>query len=324
MRTTRRHAPTAILLLCLAPACSKGDKPDAFVQASLKAASGEPQALWNALPKSYQEQGKALVVEFAGKMNEQLWNDGFGILQKATKVLVTKKDFVLGYPALASAPVKVEDVAKGADPAIRTLDRLVHSDLATLEGLKKLDIERFLAGPVAASTADLTQAFEVAAAASRSPDMPGLLGKVKSAKVTVESTEGDSAKVKVEVEGEKPETLEMVKVEGKWIPRELAQAWPAAIAKAHAEIAQIKIEPEMVAQFTAMKGPVDATLTGLLAAKTQAEFNAQVDGLLGGLIGGRSRPQIAQASPDDSAPAPAPKKAAKAPATAAKKAKKRH
>ena len=287
MRSVRYFAGAIAVPLVFAVACSKGEKPDAFVTATAKAVAGEPQAIYDALPASYQKDVNDVVAAFAAKVPDKAWDDAFGVLGKTVKVLETKKEFVLGHPALKGM-VKPEDVAKGWDPAVHTVSTLVNSDIKTVAGLKKLDMRAYLAGPIASIMNDLEKAADVASGAmpgKGAPKLSELRAKAKSMKTTIVKEEGDKATIKIEVEGEKEEITEMVKVEGKWIPKELADAWPKGIAEAKATIEKIKVEPAMLVQFNAMKGVLDPALDGLLAAKTQDEFNAQIDGVMKGVMG---------------------------------------
>ncbi|MBI3178222.1 MAG: hypothetical protein HYZ27_01090, partial [Deltaproteobacteria bacterium] len=214
MKLVRNVWTIAALALVGLAACKSEEKPDAFIQATLKAVEGEPQAVWNALPASYQKDVNDLLAQFGGKMHPQIWNDGFALAQKVVTVLEKKREFILAHPTVAQL-VKKEDVDTGWEPTVRVLSHLVNSDLNTLDGVKSLDVEKFLGSTVADVMDDVEKAGAVAAKAAPmrgAPNVSDLRSKLKTAKVSVESVEGDTAKVKIEVEGEKPEIQEMVKV----------------------------------------------------------------------------------------------------------------
>ncbi len=319
MRILRQWvAPLAVPLFAVSlGACSGGDKPDAFVQAGLQAANGKPRALWDALPAGYQKDTTDVIGAFAAKVPEQPYNDGFVIAGKVVKVLETKKAFVLGHPALQGGPVKAEDVGKGWDPAVRILSTVVNSDLKTVQSLKTLDVGKFMEGPVAAIVKDaiaLTEAVGTAIPAQGAQKLADLKSKLKDVKVTVESKTDDKASVKVEGPGEAPSVEEMVKVEGKWVPKELVDEWPTAVAGAKAAISTIEVDPAMVVQFNAMKGAVEPVLDGLLAADSQEAFNAQVDALMKGVMGGGPRSRAMADARDEALPPDAVPEAEAAPA----------
>lgn len=322
MRDSIKWAAFAALTLT---ACSRGDKPDTFIQATLKAAAGEPVAVWQALPPSYQKDVNDVVGAFAAKVPEQPYNDGFVIAGKVVKVLETKKTFVLGHPALKSGPINAEGLAKAWDPAVHFLSTLVNSDIKTVAGLKAFDMAKFLQGPATVLIKDGLALAESAGDAipnKGAAKLTEMKEKLKGAKITIESAADDKATVKVEIPNEKTESTEMVKVEGKWLPKEMVDSWPSAIAGAKASISTIEVPPEMIVQFNAMKGAVDPVLDGLLAADSQDGFNAQVETLMKGLMGGRggaAEPPPPAPEPEMDAPAaePSPTAAAKS------KAKKR-
>jgi hypothetical protein len=116
------------------------------------------------------------------------------------------------------------------------------------------------------------------------------------AAATLVSTEGDSAVVKMtppegckNPEGTACETkdLKMVKVEGKWIPADMAANWAAGIADAKAKVAMM--DPSQIAaqkpQIMAMMAMVDGALTQIANASTQEEFNAAIGGIMGMVAG---------------------------------------
>lgn len=314
MQITRQLGGLVLMPLILASACKSAEKPDEFIHAVAKAAQGEPAAIFDALPPSYQKDAQGVVAAFAAKVPERAWDDSFVLAGKAVRVFETKKEFILAHPALAGT-VKPEDAAKAWDPTVRTLSTLVKSDIHTVAGLKQLDLRKFLAGPIASIVGDIITTAEAASSVvpAGAPKIGDLRAKLTTMKTTVEKVDGDKASVKIEMEGEKLEIQEMVKIEGKWIPKELASAWPGAINGAKMAIASIQIEPEMLVQFNGMKGMIDPALDGLLAAKTQDEFNAQIDAVMKATIG-KPGAQVAEATetpPPEAAAKPAKSKKSK-------------
>lgn len=312
---TLAHSLLAVSVLA-SSACSRGEKPDAFVQAGLKAVGGQPRALWDALPPTYQKDANAVVAAFAAKVPEKPWNEAFATAAKVVKVLETKKTFVLGHPALQGGPVKPEDAGKAYDPAVRMLGALVHSDIKTVQGLKALDLGKFVEGPLAAALKEiLTLAESVGSAVpgNGGAKLAELRGKLKDVKVTVESQADDKASVKIETPGEAPEVQEMVKVENKWLPKDLAAEWPTGVLAAKAAISTIEVDPAMIAQFDTMKAGIDPVLDGLLAADSQEAFNAQVEAAMKSFMGGppREAPVPEEAVAEEAPPAEEKAKAKK-------------
>ena len=59
-------------------------------------AADKPQVVWYALPTKYQTDVKSVIVEFADKMDAELWNRTFAALGELVQVAKEKKEFVLG------------------------------------------------------------------------------------------------------------------------------------------------------------------------------------------------------------------------------------
>jgi len=323
------------LVVATAFACKSEEKPDAFMNATLQAANGQPRALWDALPPTYQKDVNDVVAAFAAKVPAEPWDQSFVIGGKLAQVLETKKTFVLGHPAVAQGPIKAEDITKAWDPAVRMIGALVNSEIKTVEGLKKLDVGKFMAGTMATVIKEGMATAEAAGSAipgDGADKIAKLKAQMKDVKITVEKQEGDKATIKIVAPGEKDEMIEMVKVEGKWLPKDMVDAWPGAIASAKAGIAAITVEPAMLVQFAMMKGMITPVLDGLLAAKTQDEFNAQIDGAMKAMMGGPGgggRPvaeadAMPGAEPSDEAEAPAEAQPVKAKMGKKKPVKKTH
>ncbi|MBN1961704.1 MAG: hypothetical protein JW841_12215 [Deltaproteobacteria bacterium] len=250
--------------------CSSSEQPDAMVHAAVEAANGKPQALWASLPASYQNDVKGLVTALAEKLDPKVWDEAFLLAQKATKVAQDKKDFILQMPQLQMVKIDPD----GYDAMVKILTTLANSEVKTVAGLKAIDIENFLSGTISGLMSDLIKASKAAAKAKKATGVVSNLDKFKSAKTTVVSVDGDKAVVKIEIEGEKPTEEEFVKVEGKWIPKKLADSWAASIERAKASIAKIKFEPQMITMFQQMKTKIEEVLDKLAATKTKDEFNA--------------------------------------------------
>jgi hypothetical protein len=272
VRHHARVSTLAALAVVFVAGCGSKEKPDAFIHAATDAANGKPQAIWQELPPSYQKDAKELIATFATKMDPKLWDDGFAIAKKAIKVAQQQRQFILANPMLQQLQVTPE----AYDATLKILSTVSSSEVSTHAGLKTLDVEKFLSGTMAVLMDDIAKAGAVAAKATTGTDLSSQLAKAKKMKTSVESVAGDKAKVKIEMEGEAPQVLDFVKVEGKWIPQALAEGWPKAMQSAKAALADFKVEPQTIAAVGAAKTALDAALDKLLAAKTADEFNTEL------------------------------------------------
>ncbi len=254
-------------------------------------AADNPVHLWDALPDSYQKDVNDLIKAFANKMDAGGWDPAFQIGQRITKLLRDKKQFILAHPMLAEMPNRAE-AEKGWDNIVGMLDTVLTSEISTLEGLKKLDMRRFFSGTGSRLMAQFSAASKLAKdMGPEQKQAAEMFEKFKAMKATIVSESGDTAKVKLEIAGEKPKEVDFTRVEGKWIPADMAREFKGGIAEARAAVE--KITPEQVAQMKSgvmlASGMISGTIAPLEQATTQAEFNTAVEGLksmFGGGAGG--------------------------------------
>lgn len=278
-----------------APPAAAADTPAGSIRTVMVGLEqGNLRVAWDALPPSYQSDVNDLVHTFAENMDVQLWNAGTGILKKAVRILKEKKEFILAHPKLQETPVDPAMVSQNWDTVVALLDAIVNSELTDLEKLKTLDVGAFLSGTgktigdkimaIAAIMKD--QDFGMA-------DFPGVevdpsdLASLKDAKITTLNVDGDAATVRVEKEGGESEDVEMVRVEGKWLPKEMVDGWAAGIAEAKTALTT-EMGPQLKQNKQMVLFPVNAAgaiLDRILATQTQEEFNQVIEDTLKNLPG---------------------------------------
>lgn len=259
------------------PGCGKRElAPDeALRQVAEGLAENRPQVLWEALPPTYQEDLSGLIHEFGTKMDSEVWAKAFQVARKACQMLKAKKQFLLANPMLASfATGKAEDMEATWDPAVDCVITLLDSELSDAAKLKTLDLGAFLAGTGAIF---MQQVSAVSKAAPGDP-FNAKTRELADAKLTVLKLEDDEATVRVEVPGQKAENIRMIRIEGKWVVREVAERWQLAMAKAKEALAEVS--PQNMAQRkpSVMKRMDEAEkmIDTLATAKTAEEFNAMI------------------------------------------------
>ncbi len=223
------------------------------------------EVFWDFLPASYQNDLNKLVHSFAERMDLELWNRSVAVLHKLARMLREKKEFLAAARASndpeAPGPSAAELAAIGA-----LLDTLLSSDLADLDKLKSADGRAILEGTGSKLLLQLRSM-------GRDP-FADRMGIVTGMKVALASSSGDSAKLTIEgLDGERADH-EFVRVEGKWIPKNLADNWTHGIGNAGAQL--VRLSPENLAetkqQLLALLSAVDDSLERLSAAKTQEQF----------------------------------------------------
>lgn len=260
-----------------APATPAAVSPDAYVNDVLHSfASGDATKLWDALPAKYQSDVKSIVAEFAGKVDADLWNKGFALLGKTAKVLKEKKQYVLGSQiAGAFAPPDAKEaVSKNWDSIVGMLETVATSDIKTIDGLKSVDIGKFVS-----TTGNALLSGGMKAAEAANPQAKAELERVRKAEVKLVKTEGDTATLSMVDESGAPKEKVFKKVDGKWLPAEMVAAWDKGVADIKTDMASVAIPPEQKAQAMGGIAMVESTIDQLAAAKDQAEFDKVLAGI---------------------------------------------
>lgn len=237
------------------------------------------QATWNFLPASYQTEVNGLAHEFAGKMDPEMYNGVFQTGQRIAKLLKDKKEYILKNQMLQGLPVPPEKIAQFWEPTVGILAAIVNSDLSSLDKLKSFDGGKFL------TTTGNQLAKNVVSLSDLIPVKEGELSlseKMKQTKVTVVSTEGDTATIKIEAPGEEPKEQIMVKVEEKWIPKTLADNWKSKMEDARKQLADITPEKVTAQKEQVLAGlkQTNETLAQLENAENEEQFNKKLSPIL--------------------------------------------
>jgi len=223
------------------------------------------------------------VQSFASGMDPTMWQQIHGVVSKVHTVLSTKEEFIANLPVVQSMKASVSFQA--AVPRVAELLKTITAS-TQLDALKSFDGQLFFTGPASSL---LSQAEAISKLMPEGVFVTSLKG------VTIEpvSTEGDTAVLKITSPSPNGEPdvqeVEFVRVDGHWVPAEMANDWDANMAMTRE---QIKAMPEMLQQsgqqVAMFSGMITASLDPLAAAEDQEQFNMAVEQLqagLGGLIG---------------------------------------
>lgn len=316
-------APPAPAPSAVPAASGAADTPDAAARAlAANLEAGNFRAVWDALPSRYQSDVNDLVHAFAANMDADVWKAGTSLVLKAVRVLKEKKEFILKQPALAQSPLDPKIAAENWDGLVGVLETITASELADLGKLKTLEVGTFLDG-TGKKVADQLAALAKAADEKKMSltDFPGVpvdampLAGLAKAKFSTVKTDGDTATLRVENEG-KTEDQEVVRVDGKWLPKKMVDQWDGNMQAAKAALTTDMPErlQKSKMQIIMPMQMIQAVLDQLLAAKTQAEFDQVLQQVMQTFQpqGPGAAPGMAPAAPGPAAapPAGAPKPSA--------------
>ncbi len=297
MKTSPFRLAAASLLLLIAVGCAQNadsvvaesaaaaipDTPDGTVLAVAKAIkNGHPEILWTALPESYRADIMEITRGFAEKMDPAVYDRGFALLMRAVEVLDDRKEIILGSETFASTGADAEEIRAALASTQAVTAILKASEIATVAGLSTVDWEQFLATTGA-------QLIETASAIDAGEgDNP--FDELESLTVETIDVTDDRATLRISSADHEPEDVELVRVEGRWVPAEMADEWPQFMEDARQGLAEMTPE-NMAAQKTQIMmvfGMVDGLIEQIASLQTPEEFDAAIGPMLAPFMGGAS------------------------------------
>jgi len=235
-----------------------------------------PDALWDALPASYQQDVSDLVHLFAARMHPQAWTWFLQIARKGAIVLRLPRDDREEASTIAAAfdddagdddagtveNVSVKDriaILKSENPRLhgptarrenhslkmhettadqqrreavaRLLDKIAANGPAGLETLKTVDAGSLLRRDECRT---LLEAWHSATGAAMGTeemqDVFALVADPSKIRLVLKNSTDDTAVVEIAFPNDVPGDIECVRVDGKWIPRLLSDAWAETIS----------------------------------------------------------------------------------------------
>jgi hypothetical protein len=262
------------------------DTPEGTVRAVSEAlADRHPEVLWQALPPTYQTDITEVTHAFARRMDPQVWEAAFGLGQRTSAMLRDKKNLILESSMLDAAGEEREQLEDGWDAMVALLDSFFSSDVARLETLKTIDWERYLA----TTGRDLMNlAAERSKASGEDTFDREFTQMLRKSEIEVLSREGDRATLRLTAPDEEPEEMQLTRVEGRWVPSEMADDWEENVAAAKQKLADMTDEEIQQGSMQAMMmiGMLDGALTELETVETAEQFEQAIQGLLGPFLGG--------------------------------------
>jgi hypothetical protein len=254
------------------------DSPEGTMQAMIdNTAKGEIQVWWQALPEQHQQDVKEILVLTGEKLDPEVYDQGMALVNKLVAIAKDKQDFILGNALVQNNFNDPAAAKKQFATFVKLVETLTQSEIKTVQGLKTLDPEVFLAN----TGKDVFAVLESLSELQTAPGEPKKLEAFKSAKVTLVKKEGDNAIIKMSVDGQPDREEKLVKVGGKWIFAEWAEGWEKGIASAKRQLKDYKMTPDQKKQALDSINQLSEILTTFAAAKTQAEFDAALGDSIG-------------------------------------------
>ena len=279
-KVTESKPTTPIPLVTTA---KEGTAESTFQQTLIAFQEGRLETVFDFLPPSYQADVNTLVHDFGAKMDPEIWSTTFKLLAKVANVLKTKKTLILSLDGVKRAP-QIESIKPHWDAIATGIQDFATSEVADLSKLKQANVRELLA-----------------AGCKPLRGMP--LPQFGDLQVTTIKSDANTATLSYrETPDAEPKQVDFVLIEGKWLPKSIADGWSSGIADAKTMLEEIpnqisSIKPEVMKQIDSIGGMIDQ----LQSAKTSDDFSAAVTPLIFTIAFGA---QMAQQSIRDAATIP--------------------
>lgn len=250
--------------------------PDGAVRGVIRGMSQHNlRALWDFIPASFQGDLHDLVHTFARKMDPEIWDRTVGVIRKLAVVLREKQEWMV--TPESHAPQKAGAVpGKQAVVDYRAvaslLEKIADSDLGRLDKLQKTELGAWcdsVGGP-------LLEQFQVYAAAQPANPLAHTMTVLEDLSISTAKLAGDEATVEIAPPGESPVEVNYVRIDGRWIPKDLADGWIEAMGLAQAWLA-ITLAPDNLTEskprILAGLGTLEEWLERLQQAGSKEEFD---------------------------------------------------
>jgi SLA1 homology domain 1, SHD1 len=237
--------------------------------------------VWDAMPSSYQSDVNRLSKMVGEKIDPAIFKQIKQSVTSLTKMLRSKKKFVLGSRHLEAMGPQKEMLVMCYDEVINFADALTGVELMDAANFKKGDM-RLLAEKYFTNLNSKMNALAAKFPADNPINQQFLNPPPIEYTLTQETP--TSAIINLQAPGGGPPSPDtsLVNVDGRWLPAPMVDQWEQAIGQATAQLSQIT--PEANAQLKMQLGLGTAMFSGQIVplqnAETQEEFDAALEEII--------------------------------------------
>lgn len=234
------------------------DKPEEVVKTAAEAIRDhKPVGAYALLPDSYRKDIQGVVSHATGKLDKELFELAVKVLGKAVACTEKHGDKIAGLVPPGAMPMDTKEALAKFKEFVGLLE---DAKLLDYDELAKLDVAGFLSSHGPKLMKEGMFAFEKA----DPEEYKEYQAMMKDISATAKKVEGDTAEVELKT-GEETETIKLTKVDGRWVPAEMATEWKAGIDEAKKGI------DEGLGELTKNKAEIKPMLEMALAALTKFE-----------------------------------------------------
>lgn len=258
--TTKNKSGTA--------ATKNPETPDGAIRAVIAGfRENRTEVLWEFLPARYQADVNELIRQTVAGIDPKVWDAIVRSLKKLVGVLKAKKQFVIKNQNLM-ASLNIEQKTELWTQLIAFADLLLESDLSDHDKLKTLDVGKFL------STTGNSLLKEIRVMAESTPGQLPSLTTIEQMKVKLIRSDGETAIVQVDGPDDVSNENQLIRIDGKWVPKKFSEGWPKVIANVRNQIiGQVQIDDARKPQLMMTIEDIDGLLDQFAKVDSQQEFD---------------------------------------------------
>lgn len=271
----RRPLYILFLSVLLIGGCSSSDipsTPDGTINSIIDGLKdNQADIIWKVLPVSYQEDLNGVVHNFANKMDEELYNKSFMLINKGVDLLRDKKEFFLNSSLGKKSEIEENKMIAGIlwGSGIDAIETLTTSDISNLSSLKTINLGDFLSTTGNRLMVKVNSLNFLLQEKTKNNDYTDV------SNVRLVSLEGDDAVINIIFNDGRNKELSMTKIEGRWILSEMAKNWKNNIEKANSSISKISSDNITKIKSTALSAiaEINTMFDKLSNANDQKQFD---------------------------------------------------
>lgn len=256
-------------------------------QAFEAAANNRPELVFDLLPPSYQKDVESLVIAFADSADPETWNKTRALIGKISSVLLGQQDLlaiVIGkHMPSADDPHTLKE---GLEALSAMTGHWASSGMSDLERLRQGNLRQLLATEGQALMAAMER---VAGFAPDRGVRANVWASAQAATVELVSADENTAVIRTAM-GDETEDIQLVRIEDRWIPEEMAQNWQTSVAEMRRNIAAMDFSSPQGQQrkqmATMMLETADNVLSQIKQARTVEDIDRIVAGMMALMMGG--------------------------------------
>ena len=244
------------------------------------------------MPASYQNDINVIFQTLGTKVDSGVYDRVFATLNRAAKISEKQQAFIFNSSLYQDQPEEEIAAAREAFPAvINLLSTLTNSSIASSQELVKFDGHKFFDTTVSSILADVKTIARLSPELDNegvTPSYDEIINNLKNLNIVVVDSTESEATLKFNLPNETSEEEEIfVKVEKRWVPKEMADEWSTGMSKVKQQLNEISTE--QIAQFTPQINNTlamfDMVLDQIESAENQQQFDAAVQSAMMPIMG---------------------------------------